>query len=59
MRRTERTNPSCVVSFDRFRGNRHMSAVKMILLGDMTSCDGKGSVVGIAGKNKEDFLEWD
>lgn len=53
--RTERINLSCVVSFDRFRGNRHMSAVRMLLFGDMTPRDGKGSAVGIAGKNKGDF----
>lgn len=32
-----------------------MSAVKIILFGDTTLRDGKGSAVGIAGKNKEDF----
>ncbi len=53
--RTERTNLLCVVSFDRFRGNRHMSAVKIILFGDMTPRNGKGSAAGIAGKNKEYF----
>ncbi len=36
-----------------------MSAAKMILFGDMTPRDGKGSAAGIAGKNEEDFLEWD
>lgn len=48
-----RTNPSCVVSFDRFRGNRHMSAVKTILFGDMTPSDGTGSVVGIKREGGE------
>lgn len=44
--RTKRSDLSCVVSFDRFRGNRHMSAVKMILPEDTTSYDGKGCGAG-------------
>ncbi len=32
-----------------------MSAVKIILFGDMTPFDGIGSAAGIAGKNMEDY----